>query len=193
MNNYFERARLYEADCFVADYTLQTKNQRGVELSETPFTDIAFFHLANPAAIAYWGVNFEEHAAFFKDPVTHKTLSQCECMFVSHHANRKAWVCLVEMKYCLENNIKSNAYKAYGQLQDTLTYLKANGVLNDEKHRFYLNYSVPDYSNREPFTSFLFTPEDLLEYKRKGISLLGYNNVLVLNEEYVNLPKINIP
>lgn len=188
MNNYFEKAKLYKADCYVADYTLQTKNQRGVELSETPFKDIAFFHLSNPAKIAYWGVNFEEHAAFFKDSVTHTTLSQCECMFVSHHANRKAWACLVEMKYCLENNIESNAQKAYKQLFDTLAYLKENGVLSDQTHRFYLNYSVPDYSNREPFTSFRFTPEDLLEFKKQGIILLGYNNVLVLNEAYVKIP-----
>lgn len=188
MNNYFEKAKLFEADCYVADYTSQTENQRGVELSENPFTDIAFFHLANPATIAYWGVNFEEHASFFKDQVTHKTLSQCECMFVSQHAKKKAWVCLIEMKYCLEKNIEVNAQKAYDQLLDTLVYLKANGVLSDQTHRFYLNYSVPDHSNREPFTSFRFSPEELLVYKRKGITLLGYNNVLILNEAFVKVP-----
>lgn len=189
MNKHFNKAKLYHADCYVADYTLQTKSKRGVELSEIPFSDIAFFRLTNPKNIVYWGVNFEEHAAFFIDSITHKALSQCECMFVSHYAQKKAWACLVEMKYCLEPNIEANADKAYKQLLDTLAYLKKNGVLSDQTHRFYLNYSVPDHSNREPFTSFRYTPEDLLFYKKRGITLLGYNNVLILNEAFVKVPQ----
>ena len=189
MNNYFEKAKLYSADCYVADYTLQTENKRGVELSESPFGDIASCHLANPSHIAYWGINFEEHNAFFKDSVTRETLSQCECMFESHHAKKKAWACLIEMKYCLEKNIEDNAPKAYSQLLDTLDYLKKKEVLSDQTHRFYLNFSVPDHSNKEPFTSFFFTPDELLKYKREqGIIILGCNNVLVLNEAFVKVP-----
>lgn len=101
---------------------------------------------------------------------------------------KKGWVCLIEMKYCLEKNIEDNAQKAYKQLFETMTYLKEKGVLNEKDYRFYLNYSVPDYSNREPFSAFRFTPEELLCYKKQGMSILGYNNLLILNEGYIKVP-----
>ena len=192
MNEKFEYARIFTSDCYVADFTKQTQSQRGVELSESPFEDIHSFHLSNPNQIEYWGVNFEEHQSFFKDPGSVDVVSQCECMFVSKNARKKGWVCLVELKYCEEHNIERNSDKAYDQLVVTLDFLLKKNVLSLRDHRFYLNISVPDHSNKEPFSSFQNTQDRLLSLKKRGVFLLGYNNVLIFNEAFIKVPKVEV-
>ena len=189
MNNVFPLAKVYNVDCYVADYTEQTKSQKGVEISVSKFEDIASFHLKNPNLIEFWGINFEECDSFFKDSETGVKISQCECMFASKNAKKKGWICLVELKYCKEKNIGNNSEKAYDQLFTTLDFLKEKGVLCPKTHRIYLNYSVPDYSNKEPFAAFRYTPEELMNYKKQGIQILGYNNVLIFNEGFIKVPE----
>ena len=56
-----------------------------------------------------------------------------------------------------------------------------------------LNISIPEHSHRAPFTAFQNTQDDLLEclYTHK-VKVLGYNEVLILNECFIRPPKEEI-
>lgn len=178
----FDNAVCHSGDVFVADYTEQTQGEKGVIILEQKPKDIMCFHLSNPHKMEHWGVNFEECPAFFKG------ISQCECMFVSRKAKKKGWVCLVEMKYCKEKNIANNMNKACLQLRSTLAFLTEKDVLDSDKQRIYLNVSIPDYSHREPFTGFIQTQDYILNMKKiYNVVFLGYNNLLILNEAFIQI------
>ena len=83
MDKFFNKAKTYCSDCYVVDYTNETNSKRGVEIHTEQPEDIAYFHVKDPKKIEYWGINFEEHPAFFKG------VSQCECMFASKKFNKK--------------------------------------------------------------------------------------------------------
>ena len=110
----FTRYNEMTGDAYVMDYTQATAGKRKVCIKEEDPDDIASFHLINPRKTTYWAVNFEENPAVLKGS------DQCECMFVSSRASSKGWVCLVELKYCLEKNIERNAGDAFKQLYETL-------------------------------------------------------------------------
>lgn len=114
-------------------------------------------------------------------------------MFVSSRASSKGWVCLVELKYCLEKNIERNAGDAFKQLYETLNKLVELNIVDYKSHRIYLNISIPEHSHRAPFTAFQNTQDDLLEclYTHK-VKVLGYNEVLILNECFIRPPKEEI-
>lgn len=187
MDKFFNKAKTYCSDCYVVDYTNETNSKRGVEIHTEQPEDIAYFHVKDPKKIEYWGINFEEHPAFFKG------VSQCECMFASKKFNKKGWACLVELKYCLEKNVESNSGAAFAQLNNTLDFLKGKGVLDSDNYRIYLNISIPDHSNKEPFLSFISTQDDVLDkLKNERVQVLGYNQVLILNEGFIKVPKQEI-
>lgn len=183
----FNNVKSFDGDAYVVDYTNLTHSEKGVEISSVK-PDIHYFHLINKKHVEYWGVNFEENAKFFE-----KGTNQCECMFVSKNARKKGWSCLVELKYCLEKNITGNSESAFLQLKGTLSYLIEKNVIDLKRHRVYLNISIPDHSHKEPFLSFMATQDEtisaLAEHK---IMVLGYNEVLILNEGFLKVPKYDI-
>lgn len=171
-------------DAYVMDYTQATASQRKVCITQNAPEDIAYFHLINPRKVDYWAINFEENAAVLKGS------DQCECMFASSKATSKGWVCLVELKYCLEKNIKGNSEHAFRQLHDTLKKLVELQIIDHHSHRIYLNISIPEHSYRAPFTAFQNTQDELLEIlEEHKVKLLGYNEALILNEGYIKTPK----
>lgn len=181
----FHSVKCFNGDAYVADYTNQTQNEAGVCLSETAPEDIHYFHLVNRHNVEYWGVNFEENAGFFE-----KGINQCECMFASKNAKKKGWGCLVELKYCLKKNVAGNSESAFVQLKNTLAYLTRKEVVSTARHRVYLNISIPDHSHKEPFLSFISTQDETLNaLKANRVQILGYNEVLILNESYLRVPR----
>ncbi len=183
----FAKHQEVSTDSFVVDYTQQTSSKRKVEIIHEVPMDIAYFHLQNPRNIYYWAINLEENPSVLKGS------DQCECIFASSRATSKGWVCLVELKYCLEKNIEGNSEHALEQLCETMNKLIELDIIAHNRHRIFLNISVPEHSNREPFTSFQGLQEDrlkLLETHR--VKLLGYNQVLVLNEGFIKVPKSEI-
>ena len=88
-------------------------------------------------------------------------------MFSSCYAKKKMWVLMLEMKYSKEKNIKENAEDALDELEKTRDRLFEKGVLNHDEYRLYFNISFHEYTLREPFQSFLFGPDKLLDYKEK--------------------------
>lgn len=182
-SNYYELT----GDAYLMDYTQSTGSRQKVCISETAPDDITCFHLLNPRNVAYWAINFEENPAVLKGS------DQCECMFASSKATSKGWVCLVELKYCLEKNIEGNSEHAFKQLWDTLDKLIELHIIDYKSHRIYLNISIPDHSYRAPFTAFQNSQDELLEVlETHKVKLLGYNEALILNEAFIRSPKENI-
>ena len=184
MEKYFYGTRHFDCTVFVADYTqyAQEYHERrgiGVVISVEKPELINSLVFNNPNNVNYWGVNFEKNGAVFKLENGEK-VSNCECMFVSEQGNQKRWMVLVELKYCKgENrNIASNYSDALSQLKDTFVYLC------DEKHLFerdsFRNYwiiSMPELNDKIPFSAFLFSQDELTDYKDK------YNSIIISDNE----------
>jgi hypothetical protein len=187
MNRHFNYISEYSSHIYIADYTQQTQSVGGVEISDTPFDDIKYCTVSNPKNIECWGVNFEKNPNVFKLEDANNPVSQCECMIVSkNNAKEKGWVCLMELKYCLEKNIKKNSKGAFNQLVSTFDYLKGKGIIELKIHRVYFNISIPDHSNKQPFNSFSFSQDKIIDLKRtKSIHFLGFNEIKVLDEGYL--------
>lgn len=192
-------ARLYDGDTYVADYTeawqqahkagLPEPENSGVVISEQPFADIKSFHLKNDKQVGYWGVNLEKNKSLFASGE-----KDCECVFQSAKFKKKGWLLLLELKYCKdeERNLADNLDKAVKQVTQTYHTLSNNGIVNPEQLRVYCNIAAPK-SGKEPFTSFLTTQDSekrLLDNHK--IHLLGYNEVLILNEAYIKIPRTDI-
>lgn len=192
-------ARLYDGDTYVADYTeawqqahkagLPEPENSGVVISEQSFADIKSFHLKNDNQVEYWGVNLEKNKSLFASGE-----KDCECVFQSAKFKKKGWLLLLELKYCKdeERNLTDNLDKAVKQVTQTYQTLVSSKIVDSEQLRVYCNIAAPP-SSREPFTSFLTTQDaakKLLDESK--IHLLGFNEVLILNEGYIKPPKIAI-
>ena len=196
MERVFAGCVVSNVDSFVVDYTNDDDKsvaKRGVEITrEDPGYEHGAFHLIDRFGVEYYAVNFEHNPAFFTGG-DGKKLRNCECMFSSCYAKKKKWVLLLEMKYSKEKNIKENAMNALDELEKTRDLLVEKSVLNLDEYRLYFDISFPEYSHLEPFQSFLFSQEDLLDYKEKQkVNLFGYNRVLVSNGAYLNPAIISI-
>ena len=190
MERVFAGCVVSNVDSFVVDYTNDDDKsvaKRGVEITrEDPGYEHGAFHLIDRYGVEYYTVNFEHNPAFFTGG-DGKKLRNCECMFSSCYAKKKKWALLLEMKYSKEKNIKENAINALDELEKTKDLLVERSILNLDEYRIYFDISFPEYSHREPFQSFLFSQEDLLNYKEKNkVNLFGYNRVLVANGAYLN-------
>ena len=183
MNRHFSNISSHSAHFYIADYTEQTQSVKGVEISDKPFDDIHYCTINNPRSIECWCVNFERNRSVFKISETSEYASQCECMIASKNAQKKGWVCLIELKYCLEKNVENNSENAFNQLVACFVFLKSKGIIDLKKHRVYFNISIPDHSSKQPFNSFSFSQDRILDLnKTKSVHFLGYNEIKVLNE-----------
>lgn len=189
MDKVFAGCTVSKSDSFVVDYTNDSDKsvaKRGVEITPTdPGYVHGAFHLIDDCAVDYYTVNFEHTPAFFTGE-DGKKLRNCECMFSSCYAKKKKWALLLEMKYSKEKNIQENAVNALDELEKTRDRLMEKGVLNHDEYRLYFDISFPEHTSREPFQSFLFTPNELLDYKEKHkVNLMGYNRMLVANGAFL--------
>lgn len=189
METFFAGCIVSNEDSFVVDYTNdedKTLARKGVVITHNdPGYKYGAFHLIDNSGVDYYIVNFEHNPAFFTGE-NGKKVRNCECMFSSCYAKKKKWVLLLEMKYSKEKNIQENAADALDELEKTRDHLIEKGVLNLDDFRVYFNISFPEYTHREPFQSFLFSPSELLDYKDKQkVNLMGYNRVLVANGAFL--------
>lgn len=180
----------------MADYTEQSRylpkeNRKGVVISEAEPDDIGAFHLQNNHSVPFWGVNFEENKDFFPDGV-----KDCECLFKAKNVTKGGWLLLCELKYNLdkEPNNAQNAEKAYSQLKDSWNLLKEQHLFNTRKCRTYLNIAMPSHeAQRAPFSAFLLPQDEQLEWiKNNKIHLMGYNELLIVNEGILLAPALEI-
>lgn len=181
----FRRARIYEADCFVADYSESTHCQAGVILAEQPFDDIDCFSLRGAALpVRYIGVNLEEHPAFIRG------IENCECFFASATQCRRPWLLMLELKYCKPRNLGCHSSKAVSQMASVLRKLIAEHVIDPDRYRIYFNYSSPANTRRQPFTNFVHTQGDTLALLQESKAyLFGFNELIIASPEYIRAPK----
>lgn len=188
----FRGVRGYNGDVWVADYTEQTRympeeDRKGVVISEEEMNDIGSFHLQNHHSVDFWGVNFEENKGFFPDGV-----QDCECMFKAKNVTKGGWLLLCELKYNLDKdpNNEQNAEKAYSQLMDTWNLLKEQHLFNSRKCRTYLNIAMPSHkAGKAPFSAFVVLQDEHLKWIRKNkIHLMGYNEMVIVNEGILSVP-----
>lgn len=161
--------------------------RNGVNIQTSPFDDIAFFHLQNTSCISYYVVNFEVNKGFFPSGKR-----DCECLF--RYNGRKGWMLLCELKYNQkQKTIPNNVEEAYEQLKSTWELCKQKQLFDKKKCHCYWNISLPNHSQHVPFNSFLISQGERLDWLKKNkIYLLGYNEVLIVNEGILQVPQVEV-
>lgn len=184
----FDKSLRLDCDCFVADYSELTNNERKVVISTVPFDDIAFFHLhksSKAAKMPYLAVNLEQYPQFIKG------IQNCECVFKSLTPDKNAWVMLLELKYCKEDKTELYSHKAFMQMHETLLKLEKLGCADRKVNNVYLVYSSPENFERQPFGAWTISQNDTLkEIESTGVHLLGYCKILIGTPHYLFPPKI---
>ncbi len=190
MDKLFNHSSILDCDCYVADYSEATKDEKKVVISLAPFNDIAYFHLHKRNIhnhIPYLAVNLEEYPAFRKD------IENCECVFKSMSQNDGSWVMFLELKYCKADHIESYCFKAYSQMNKILAKLEKQGVVDRSKNNVYFVYSVPDYPEKVPFGAWTVSQNDVLkEFEESGIHLIGECKMLIATPKHLQTPKIKL-
>lgn len=190
----------FEHDIYVVDYTDKTKQERtlakfedaqqaalimGVEVLDEKPNDIESFNLKNPLPIIVGVTIYDQNSFVDKEGLPE---SQCECAIFPFNSTDKSWVCLLETKYCDDQNKrkKRNLPKAINQLKATLSYLENKAVVN-KKNSIYLIVSFPKIPSL-PFQSSVITPGLLLELKRNHNAVLNITNgAKILSNEKIDI------
>jgi hypothetical protein len=172
----------YSNDLFIADYTLQTANQREVEILVVKPTDINSFEIKNPTAIETSVVVFNKLSFVDQDG---NPLSQCECIaFPNVTFDKKPWILFLELKYCLFKNAIKKLNDAKNQLFDTLGYFRATGIIENGQ-LCYLVASLPKQNNT-PFENFIMTPKEVARLKKEdNIIFRGANQITIKSESQI--------
>lgn len=172
-------------DVYVADYTQFAFEhpelaERGVVVSDLKPELIGSLLFRNPNGVKVLSVNFEKNPAVFKLDDGGK-VSNCECMLVSEQGNKKRWLALAELKYCKgeDRNIASNFEVALNQLRETFLHLRdVAGLFKDEDYRFFWIVSMPEHSDKVPFSAFVLSHDELMAYKNLYNSVIISDNVV---------------
>jgi len=185
MENQFANVQHHVGDIYVADYTQFASEhpelaERGVVVSDLKPELIDSLLFRNPNGVKVLSVNFEKNQAVFKLDNGGK-VSNCECMLVSEQGNKKRWLALAELKYCKgeDRNIASNFEAALNQLRDTFIHLRdVAGLFKDDDYRYFWIVSMPEHSDKVPFSAFVLSQDELMAYKDLYNSVIISDNVV---------------
>lgn len=172
IEQFFAQTGRHTGDIYVADYTQYSKEHsdcpNGVVISDDKPDDIDSLAFYNPNNVPVISVNFEENEPFFRTGEKNHTHSSCECMLVSDpDTAKKRWLALVELKYCkaADRNITSNFENAISQLESTFLYLRdTKNVFSKDEYRYFWVVSLPEHSDKAPFSAFAWSQDDALSY-----------------------------
>lgn len=170
---------------YIADYTNQTKNdpiKRSVEIHTSQPSDIDFFSLINVPVLDVSTVIYDKYS-FVNECGESQT--QCECVAFPSQADETSWIMFLELKYCKYQNAIKNLHKAKKQVDETYKYYKSRGIVKD-KHLAYLLVSLPKQNNT-PFESFITTPAELIELRRKNIIFKGVNEARIKDKHLLHI------
>ena len=124
------------AKIYIADYTNQTENIRGIEWSDIVQSDINSFIVDNFALLDITFCAFKENTIKLK--VEEKELSHCEGILFPTNNSDKTWITFIELKYPQKrDNLGSNLKEAREQLLFTLDLFREQGII--EKKTFGLS------------------------------------------------------
>lgn len=188
MRTLFNISPIFNCDCYVADYSELTNNNKKVVISTVPFTDISYFHFHKKRKqdnIPYLAVNLEEYPHLIKGS------ENCECVFQAISDIPNTWIMLLELKYCKAENTETYGYKAYSQMDRTLSLLEKWGCADRHVNNVYFVYSVPEHPEKEPFGAWTLSQNDTLKgIEASGIHMLGYCRMLIATPRFLFPPKI---
>lgn len=166
---------------YLADYTNQTGNVRGVEVFKSiPPSDIDSFELKNDVNLLNGYISFDNSSFTRPDG---SALSQCECVIFPNRSVANSWIFFVELKYSnrpYRNN--NNLTKAIKQLYKTRTYYYNKGVFS-KTNPCYLLASLP--MQAEPFAQTVISPMDLQKLKRKHNVILRLQNHAEIQDDKI--------
>ena len=185
MEDRFANVQHHVGDVYVADYTQFASEhpelaERGVVVSDLKPDPIGSLLFRNPNGVKVLSVNFEKNSAIFKLEDGGK-VSNCECMLVSEQGNKKRWLALAELKYCKgeDRNIANNFEAALNQLRDTFLHLRdVAGLFKDDDYRYFGIVSMPEHSDKVPFSAFVLSQDELMAYKDLFNSIIISDNVV---------------
>ena len=164
---------------YIADYTLQTKSKRSVEILKNQPEDIEELYVDNTERIPVSHVVFNEKSFTKNDG---SSASQCECTFFPEDENA-SWITFVELKYSYKHwNNRHNLKKARCQLFKTRSYYLVNGII-DKNKRSYLIASMP--LQDIPFANFQITQDYLIRLRKRHNVVLKLTNHLVIRKDRV--------
>lgn len=198
MESVFSNIRHHCGDVFVADYTQYAQSHPGSSLKGVAISDakpplIGSLAFENPNGVKLMSVNFEENLHFFRPDGGKRTSTNCECMLASEDGNKRRWLALAELKYCQgeDRNIVSNFSKALSQLEETFLYLvDKKKLFTKNDYRFYWVISMPEHSDKVPFSAFVLSQDEELEYKDKYNSIIiSDNRVVIWTGSVILIPK----
>lgn len=174
---------------FVADFSVRTHKERGVELHEVlpkepniPNKDMDCSLLSNEQSLSIDFNIFNDHQ--FKND-KEKDMEHCECCFFPTDNDDKTWVGFIEIKDCKPKNIANFKDKAKEQIRLTVrTFRKHNIIINQ---KVYGIISFPRIK-KAAFDQTIF--DDPFEYKHlfksEKIHFFATNEVSVTDKYHLN-------
>ncbi len=180
---HIKRCKYSDKTLYLADYTNQTKNERGVEVFENiPPNDIDSFELKNDVGLVNGYICFD-NTSF---TCLSGTASQCECVVFPKESTADSWIFFAELKYSdRPNNNNKNLRKAICQLYKTRKYYFDKKIFS-KTNTCYLLASLP--MQAEPFAQFIVTQTDLLRLQGKhNVTLRLQNRVEVQDDKTINV------
>ena len=171
---------------YVADFSLRTEGERGVEIyTENPLTPdgtqaMDCLTLTNEEKLNIDFSIFDDHQ--FKKEGKDKDDSHCECCFFLSDSDESSWISFVEIKDCKPKNVLSYKEKVKEQIISTVNHFKKKGIIAENK-RIYGIISFPR-RNKVAFNDYIFrTHQDILEMKKRhGVLFLPSNTIKVTSK-----------
>jgi len=171
---------------YIADYTHQTQNVRGIEWHLSCPIDIDAFVVNNTTQHDITFCAFKENTIKVRNENTGeiKEKSHCEGIIFPTINNRETWTVLLELKYPdNRNKLGENLKEARRQLLSTLNLFREQGILEPDRV-VHLIYSAPKYSSKVPFENWSMTPQQLKEIRRSQKAIMrGVNTMQILSGE----------
>ena len=171
---------------YVADFSLRTEGDRGVEIyTEIPLTPdgtqvMDCLTLTNDEHLNIDFSIFDDHQ--FKKEGKDKDDSHCECCFFLTNSDESPWISFVEIKDCKPKNVLTYKEKVKEQIISTVSHFRKKGIIAEDK-RIYGIISFPR-RNKVAFNDYIFrTHQDIMEMKKKyGILFLPSNTIKVTSK-----------
>lgn len=174
----------HTGDIYVADYTEQTSNRRGVEILDTKPSDIESFFINNPKLIEVGAVIFDNYSFTYSNG---NAKSQCEACLFPYQSKDESWILFTELKYSSKSKRnRRNLRKAICQLYKTRYHYLDERIFDKRKNRCYLIASLPQQD--EPFPNFILDTDLITRLKIKhNVILRLTNSVKILDDKMLDL------
>ena len=171
---------------YVADFSLRTERERGVEVyTENPLTPdgtqvMDCLTLTNEEQLNIDFSIFDDHQ--FKKEGKDKDDSHCECCFFLSDSDENSWISFVEIKDCKPKNVLTYKEKVKEQIISTVSHFRKKEIIAEDK-RIYGIISFPR-RNKVAFNDYIFrTHQEILEMRKEyGILFLPSNTIKVTSK-----------